>query len=150
MRLAGADWEDVEGEHTKETQWNVAALLAVIANWSTAEHTHSEVTVIQTTTHRQRVFTHTHTHTLLTWFPPCSQKTWFCLQRYNPAVYSNTVWWGGKHSWEDASFGKGPGTDSNMHNSHCKTMEHFKDTANKECDFTKKKILAGCSTSFQL
>lgn len=138
MRLAGADWEDVEGEQTKETQWNVAALLAVIANWSTAEHTQWSDSDSDNSTQTTDLRSHTHTHTLLTWFPPCSQKTRFCLQRYNPAVYSNTVWWRGKHSWEDARFGKGPGTVLNMHNSHCKTKEHFKDTANKECDFTKK------------
>lgn len=57
-RWAGADWEDVEGEQTKETQWNVAAFLAVIANWST-RNTPREVTGIQTITYRKQIYTHT-------------------------------------------------------------------------------------------
>lgn len=64
MRLAGADREDVEGEQTKDTQWNVAPLRAVIANWSTAEHTQWSDSDSDNNMQTTDLHSHTHTHTV--------------------------------------------------------------------------------------
>lgn len=81
----------------------------------------------------------------------------FSLQ-CDPAVWSNTNWWSSKHSREDATeLDQVPGqfqTCTGPQYLHCKTKEHFKNTARKGCDLTFFffffKCLAGCSTSFQL